>query len=145
MSVDRGVVSRRSFLGVLAAGATTLASPGVLALELTPEVFRVKDPANMSSLEEKHVPRITVPTRPSKGEPTPVNITVEHVMEVEHHIERLELYWEGMLLTTIPLTPGLMDCRATVFLKFPGPGRLTVRELCNKHGLWEAEARVEVS
>ena len=135
-------LSRRSFLGALAAGAAAVGAGRTLAL--SPEVLRVKDPEQMTSLEEKHVPRISVPERATAGQPTPVTIAVEHVMTEAHHIERLEVYWQGMLLTTVPFTPDLMDCRATVYLRFPGPGTLVVRELCNLHGLWEAEWQVQV-
>lgn len=135
-------LSRRSFLGALAVGAAAVSAGNVLAL--SPEVLRVKDPENMTGLEKKHVPRISMPERPTKGEPTPVTIAVEHVMTEAHHIERLEVYWQGMLLTALPLTPELMDCRATVYVRLPGPGKLVVRELCNLHGLWEAEQQVEV-
>jgi len=135
-------VSRRAFLGAVAAGVVAVGSGRTLAF--SPEVFRVKDPDNMTPLERKHVPHISIPERPVRGEPTPVTISVEHVMSEGHHIERLEVYWEGMLLTTVPLTTELMDCKATVYLRFPGPGKLTVRDLCNLHGLWEAEQQVRV-
>ena len=135
-------VSRRTFLGALAAGVAVVGSGQALAL--SPEVLRVKDPDNMTPLEKKHVPRISMPEGPVKGESTPVTISVAHVMSEGHHIERLEVYWEGMLLTTVLLTPELMDPKATVYVKFPGPGKLTVRELCNLHGLWEAEQQVLV-
>jgi superoxide reductase len=145
MSMEKTGISRRSFMGILAAGAATVGARGALALELTPEVLRVKDPENMTSLEAKHVPRISVPPTVRKGDSAPVSITVQHVMTTAHHVERIEVYWEGMLLTTVPLTPELMDCKVTVHLLVPGPGKLVARELCNLHGLWEAEQQVQVS
>lgn len=145
MTQDRRGVSRRSFLGAVALGAVAASAGKALAFEFTPEVFHVKDPANMTELEKKHFPHISLPARVVKGESTPVAIAVEHVMTQPHFIARLEVYWEGTLLSTVPLVPDLMDCKATVNLKFPGPGRLAVRIVCNVHGVWEAEQQVQVS
>ena len=145
MTQETKGVSRRSFLGAVALGAVAVGTGKALALELTPEVFRAKDPANLTGLEKAHFPHITLPARVAKGESTPVAIVVEHPMIQGHFIERLEVYWEGMLLSTVALVPDLMDAKATVNLKFPGPGRLSVRILCNLHGAWEAEQQVEVT
>jgi desulfoferrodoxin-like iron-binding protein len=145
MTQETKGVSRRSFLGAVALGAVAVGTGKALGLELTPEVFRAKDPANLSGLEKAHVPHVTLPARVAKGESTAVAIVVEHPMVQAHFIGRLEVYWEGTLLSVVTLVPDLMDAKATVAVKFPGPGRLAVRILCNLHGAWEAEQQVQVS
>ena len=80
--------------------------------------------------KEKHVPVI-------ERQPTGIKITVGsvlHPMEEKHCIEWIELSVDGRVLRQF-LRPGGTP---TAFFEGVTAESVTVRELCNLHGLWKA-------
>ncbi|MCP3176149.1 MAG: class II SORL domain-containing protein [Desulfuromonadales bacterium] len=143
-------VKRREFLltgsTVLAAGLF-LSVPRARAAEADMHVFTVKDPANKTLLEQKHVPVIEVPESITKGVPFPVTVTVGeviHPMTKEHYIDYVELYVDGKRAGKATLTPGQNAPKVTFFIALEGPATLKAREFCNLHGLWEETRQVAV-
>jgi len=79
---------------------------------------------------EKHTPVLTV-----EGEKIKVKVgSVEHPMEDEHWIELIQLMKDDKVIFEKRLYPG--EKPEAEFL-VEGEG-ITVRELCNLHGLWKS-------
>jgi len=115
------------------------------------QVNRAKDPANMTDLEKKHTPVISVPAEIRAGET--VDVTVEvgkllaHPNEPGHFIEWIDLYADRVFLARLDLSA--VTTRPT--LKIPvtiphGIDQLTLRafERCNLHGVWENTVDIKV-
>jgi len=132
-------VSRRALLG--AAGASVaLAAVGRRVHAADIEGITAKDPANMTKMEQKHVPKITV-GEAKAGEPVTVTIdigAIDHPMAEEHFIEWIDVYLDGKKLSRITLTPVAMKAAATVTLTPEKSGMLTVSNKCNLHGIYKS-------
>ena len=102
-------------------------------------VNTVKDWDNMTDLEKKHLPCITVPESIKKGECFEVNIEVGKLMahpnEPAHHIEFIELYADDTYLARMDFTaqttcPVVKVCLALNRIH----NRLRAFAHCNLHG-----------
>lgn len=108
---------------------------------------------------EKHVPVIHVPDSVEAGQPFDVTVVVgeevPHPNTPEHYIAWIELYFvpEGgetvYFLGRAELgahgeTQMFTEPKALFRVSLPGPGTLKALALCNIHGLWEGEKKVEV-
>jgi superoxide reductase len=113
-------------------------------------VNTVKDPANMTDLEKKHLPIITAPQRVSKGECFEVMVEVgklmQHPNENAHYMEFIELYADHTYLSRIDFTARTTCPIMKVCVSLDHThGRLRAFAHCNLHGTWEGQAEIEVT
>jgi len=83
---------------------------------------------------EKHVPVIT---KVDNGIKVVVG-EIEHPMEKDHYIEWIELEVDSMRYKQY-LAPG---AKPEAVFELKASGMVIVREYCNLHGLWKAEAQI---
>ena len=116
-------------------------------------INRVKDPANMTGLEEKHIAVIKAPDKVKAGEPFSVDVTigkVVHPMSPAHWIESLQLSIGNQPAGTVIFrSHGYVkpEARFSVSLGEDLKGKtvsLVVQNKCNLHGIWENYRNVEV-
>ena len=158
-------MKRREMLKYLVAGGTAIAFSGGSAFAMQyPEgmdddgvfkgINRVKDPANKTVLEKKHVPVISVPAKVKAGEPFNLDVVVGetiHPMGPSHWIEYLQL-------NVLNEPAGTVSFRSNGFLKsiarfnvvlddkYRGKSiPLVIQLRCNLHGIWEGYTNVEVA
>ncbi len=110
----------------------------------------VKDAANMTEIEKKHLPIIIAPKSVSKGECFEVTVEVgkiaEHPNVPGHYIEFIELYADHTYLARIDLTarmtcPIMKVCASLEHIH----GKLRAFAHCNLHGTWEGSAKIAVT
>ena len=157
-------MNRRTLLKTALYGGAALALGGKVAAakeyfpvavdaELFRNINRVKDPANMTTLEKKHFPVINAPSKAKVGGIFDVDVVIGeilHPMGPSHWIEYLQLN-----LGNEPC--GRIDFRSRGYLKpktrfsvvmgddLQGKTlSLVVQIKCNLHGIWENYRNVEV-
>lgn len=101
------------------------------------DIQTAQDPQNLTELEQKHVPQITV-------DESFVRVQIgqkHHPMEQEHYIEWVELYAENELAGRRDFSPG-QEPQAR-FNK-PAGRAVSFRAVisCNVHGLWQNEIKL---
>ena len=158
-------MKRRELLRYLLAGGTAIALSGGSAFAMQyPEgmdddglfqgINRVKDPANKTVLEKKHVPVINAPAKVKAGEPFDVDVVIGetiHPMGPSHWIEYLQLNVVNEPAGTVAFRAnGFLKAKArfNVLLDDKYKGMtipLVVQLRCNLHGIWESYATVEVA
>ena len=87
-----------------------------------------------SDIGEKHVPVINI----EEGDKIKINVKTgskEHPSETEHFIQWIEILDNKIPISRIYLTH-FNKPEATFILK-EKPSKLTVRNFCNKHRIWE--------
>ena len=101
-----------------------------------------KDESNLTELEKKHIPFITVLKKcgliPGC---TDVHVKmggIQHPMQPEHYIVHIDFYIDNEFISRVILTPDKLNPAAALHLKAES-GKLTVIELCNLHGAWIKE------
>jgi superoxide reductase len=152
-------LSRRDFMK---AGVATAASMGLIGIlgrtkswayydyetsseEGGKKIQRIKDPANLTPLEMKHSPKITVEGPVKAGEPAKVTVAVGravHPMEAKHHIDWIELYAGDQRIARVDLVPEVSKPVVTFMVVLSGPTTLRALEECNLHGVWEETLEV---
>lgn len=105
--------------------------PGAGGLWCCKQPMKLLAENTVDAAREKHVPHVSR----SGGEVRVVVGEVAHPMEEKHCIEWIELVADGKAYRQF-LSPG--GAPEAVF-HVPAE-RVTVREFCNLHGLWKAEA-----
>lgn len=109
-----------------------------------------KDFDNMTDLEKKHLPIITVKKTVKKGEYFEVLVEVgkllKHPNEPAHFIEIIELYADHTYLTRIDFTAQ----RTAPIFRIPVSldhthGKLRAFARCNLHGTWKGQTDIEVT
>ena len=100
------------------------------------------DPKNLTELEKKHVPVVTVLKKCGLIEGC-VDVHVKmgeilHPMQPEHYINHIDFYLDKEFMARIHLTPEKLNPAGALHLKVTS-GALTVIELCNIHGAWIKE------
>jgi superoxide reductase len=118
--------------------------------DLFADVNRVKDPANMTDLEKKHVPVISAPDKVAPGECFEVKIEVGKLMAHpnanDHFIGFIELYAGHVFIARIDLVPHLTCPIVKVAMRLDkAVGSLRVFGWCNIHGTWEADKPIQVA
>ncbi len=115
------------------------------------QVNKAKDPANMTDLEKKHTPVITVPAEIRAGETVEVTVEVgkllAHPNEPGHFIEWIDLYANWVFLARLDLSAVTTQPVMKIPVTIPhGIDTLTIRafERCNLHGVWEGTVDVKV-
>ena len=113
-------------------------------------VNMVKDCENMTDLEKKHLPIITVPKSVKKGQCFEVAVEVgklmEHPNEPGHYIEFVELYADHTYLARMDLTARRTCAVMKTCISLDHThGGLRAFAHCNLHGTWEGQAEIEVT
>ncbi|MFQ6092348.1 MAG: class II SORL domain-containing protein [bacterium] len=120
-----------------------------MSQDLFKGINRVKDPANPTDLEKKHVPTIEAPDTVRRGEPFEVKVTVgkelSHPDEGGHHIQWLELFAGEAFLSRVDFTPTVSTSPVCLTLKLFEDTTLRAIARCNLHGMWESEKAVQVT
>jgi superoxide reductase len=149
-------LSRRDLLKAGVATAASLGLVGVLGGSKSwgygddesaggKPIQKIKDPQNLTPLEMKHSPKITVEGPVKSGEPTKVMVAVGrtmHPMEVKHHIMWIELYAGEQKVARVELEPEVSKPVVSFAVVLSGPTTLRAREECNLHGVWEETLEV---
>lgn len=99
-----------------------------------------QDIKNLSELEKKHIPVITVVKKcgliPEGCQDVHVKVgEIQHPMQPEHSIQHIDFYIDNEYISRIILTPDKLNPAAALHLKAKD-GKLTAIELCNLHGAW---------
>lgn len=102
-----------------------------------------KDPNNISELEKKHTPVITVVKKcgliPEGCTDVHVKIgSITHPMQPEHYIMHIDFYLNNEFVSRVHLTPVNLNPAAALHLKATS-GKISAIELCNLHGAWLGE------
>ena len=102
------------------------------------------DAGNLTDLEKKHIPVITVVKKcgliPEGCEDAHIKMgEIQHPMLPEHWINHIDVYIDKEFVSRIMLTPDKLNPAAALHLKAQG-GKLSAIALCNLHGAWIQEA-----
>ena len=102
-----------------------------------------QDENNLTELEKKHVPVVTVVKKcgliPEGCQDVHVKMgEIQHPMQPEHYIMHIDFYLEREFISRVILTPEKLNPAAALHLKAES-GKLTAIELCNIHGAWIKE------
>jgi superoxide reductase len=115
------------------------------------QVNTPKDANNLTDLEKKHTPVISVPAILKPGEPFEVTVEVgklqAHPNEPAHFIEWIDLYANYVFLARISLSAATTQPTLKVPVTLPhGIKNLTLRafERCNMHGVWEGTTEIAI-
>ena len=105
-----------------------------------------QDPGNLSDLEKKHIPVITVVKKcgliPDECMDVHVKLgEIKHPMEEAHYIMHIDFYIDKKFVARTHLTPERLNPAAALHLK-AGSGRIEAVALCNQHGAWFNEAEL---
>ena len=104
------------------------------------------DVNNLSELEKKHIPVITVVKKcgliPEGCQDVHVKVgQIQHPMEPKHYIQHIDFYIDSDFISRVILTPDKLNPASALHLKAKG-GKLTAIELCNLHGAWIKEVNL---
>ncbi|MGD9015318.1 MAG: desulfoferrodoxin family protein [Candidatus Omnitrophota bacterium] len=107
-------------------------------------VKTAKDANNLTELEKKHIPVITIVKKcgliPEGCQDVHVRVgQIQHPMTGEHSIVHIDFYIDNQFISRVILIPDKLNPAAALHLK-AGGGKLTVIELCNLHGAWINQA-----
>lgn len=105
-----------------------------------------QDPGNLSELEKKHIPDITVVKKcgliPEGCQDVHAKIgQIQHPALPEHHIQHIDFYIDKEFVSRAYLTPDKLNPAAAFHFK-PLSGKLAVIEFCNIHGNWINEVEL---
>ena len=103
----------------------------------------IKRPEDEMTLKEKHTPVITVIKKcgliPDGCTDVHAKVgSVTHPMQSDHYIMHIDFYLDNEFISRIILTPEKLNPAGALHMK-ANSGKLSVIELCNKHGAWIAE------
>lgn len=147
------IFKRRDFLkgaGAILIGQTFL-SKGVQAqqteseIDLFKTINRAADPNNLTALEKKHAPVISIPGYIKANQVFFLTVEVGrtlHVMTPNHWIMWIEVYLGNALISRTEFSPLSPQPSVTVPLSVGGSTILKVMERCNLHGLWESTTNI---
>lgn len=110
-------------------------------------VLRVADPANLTEIEQVHVPVVELPGIVASGEMFAVTVKVgkyPHPMEAGHHIEFVDLYADQTFLSRVTFTPTAPRPKVTYFIELSESTTLRAIAFCNLDGFWESKRWIRV-
>ena len=104
------------------------------------------DPANLTELEKKHIPVITVVKKCGLIPEGCIDVhakmgEIQHPMLPEHFIGHIDFYIDKKYISRVMLTPEKLNPAAALHLK-ANSGRITVISSCNIHGNWMKESDI---
>lgn len=105
-----------------------------------------KDVNNLTELEKKHIPVITVIKKcgliPDGCQDAHIKIgEIQHPMLAEHSILHIDFYIDNEYISRFVLTPEKLNPAVSLHLKAE-TGKLTAIDLCNLHGAWIKEVNL---
>lgn len=105
-----------------------------------------QDENNLTELEKKHIPVITVVKKCGLIPEGCVDVhakmgEIQHPMQPEHYINHIDFYIDKKFIARVHLTPEKLNPAAALHLK-ASSGKLSVVELCNLHGAWIKETEL---
>lgn len=105
-----------------------------------------KDVNNLSELEKKHIPVITIVKKcgliPEGCQDVHAKIgEIQHPMEQKHFIMDIDFYIDNKFISRVKLTPDKLNPAVALHLKAQS-GKLTVIDHCNLHGAWIKETNL---
>lgn len=108
------------------------------------KIQKAKNPDNLTSFEQKHLPWIIIPEFVKKGEEFEITVKVgkaNHPMTDEHYIRCVRIYINGEVFKCCNLKlPNKSEAKFNVFLK--KDSLITARAECNLHGAWESKEKI---
>lgn len=147
-------ISRRGLLiGGLALGGAAIAGPAsAAAVRVNPDpvgpISRAINGADMSMIEQEHVPQFLAPDMAIRGRAVPLAIQAGsrlHPMDEDHWIGRIRLLDDtGHLLTDMKLSPTSTVAGCEVYLRLDKTTTFVAHTFCNRHGIWEARHQIAV-
>lgn len=108
-------------------------------------INRVCDPNNMTTLEKKHAPVISVPSYFKANQTIYLTAQVGqiiHGMSPNHWIQWVEVYGDNVLISRTEFSPHSPSAIVTVPLFIQKETEVKVLERCNLHGIWESSQTV---
>jgi len=137
-------MKRRDFIKGAAVAAVMAASRSRTSFAQDEEYQKLKDKANPTALEQKHVPGISTPAAVKSGEWFDVRVKVgymaEHPSTLQHWITFIRLRVDGTDLATMEYPMGGMVDPETVFrIRLEKSAIIEAIENCNIHGTWISE------
>ncbi|MBU0549413.1 MAG: hypothetical protein KJ838_03720 [Candidatus Omnitrophica bacterium] len=114
------------------------------SFEMKQDAIKIpKDVNNLTELEKKHIPVITLVKKcgliPEGCQDVQVKMgEIQHPMLAEHSIVHIDFYIDKKVISRVILTPDKLNPAAALHLKVTN-GKLAVIELCNIHGAWIKE------
>ncbi len=135
----RAFIKNTAILGAAAMSSAILSDSGH-ADEKGP-VQTLKDPANPTTLEKKHVPLIEAPGNVKKGEWFDVRVKVgymiEHPSTTGHWIDEIELLVNGKKITELENEVGGVTSPNGLFrIRLQETSEIRAVIDCNLHGKW---------
>ena len=120
------------------------AAPKMSFREKQDAIKTPQDINNLTELEKKHIPVITIAKKceliPEGCQDVHVKMgEVQHPMQPEHYIMDVDFYIDKKFISRVMLTPDKLNPAAALHIKATS-GRLSVIEFCNLHGAWIKEA-----
>jgi len=99
-----------------------------------------QDAGNLTELEKKHLPVITVVKTcgliPEGCHDVHVKLgEIQHPMQDDHYIMHIDFYIDNKFIARVHLTPAKLNPAAALHLK-AGEGKLAAVAFCNLHGAW---------
>lgn len=119
---------------------------GALKVSFEEKEDAIKTPGdanNLSELEKKHIPVITIVKKSSliPEDCRDVHVKmgeIQHPMAGEHYITHIDFYIDKEFISRVVLTPDKLNPAAALHLKAQD-GTLSVIAFCNLHGDWIKE------
>jgi superoxide reductase len=127
--------------GILTAGGTPASERGK---SRSGKLNRLTNRSNPTVLEQKHVPKVDVPSGIKANEWFDIKVRVgfmkEHPSTPEHWITKIQLLVDGQKVAKEKHYIGGMSPSEAVFrIRLKKSGRLEAIEHCNLHGTWISE------
>jgi superoxide reductase len=107
-------------------------------------IKKIVDPSNLTELEKKHTPVISINKQCGLVESGCIDVNVKigqilHPMEDKHYITYIDIYVDHNFVARYHLSPEKLNPVLGLHLKI-SQGRLIVLENCNLHGRWISQA-----
>jgi len=121
-------------------------APKIAFLEKDSAINDPQDPSNLTDLEKKHIPAITIIKEcgliPQGCQDVHAKIgEIQHPMQVDHSVQHIDFYIDKEFISRVHLTPEKCNPAAALHLKV-SEGKLAAIELCNIHGAWISEVNM---
>ncbi|MCK5466730.1 class II SORL domain-containing protein [Candidatus Parcubacteria bacterium] len=108
------------------------------------KIQKAKNPDNLTSFEQKHLPWIIIPEFVKKDEEFKITVKVgkvDHPMTDEHYIRGIQLCINKKCFKRVLLNPADRS-EAKFKISLEKDSVITARAECNLHGVWEAKEKV---
>jgi superoxide reductase len=108
------------------------------------KIQKAKNPNNLTSFEQTHLPWIIIPEFIKKGEEFEITVKVgkvDHPMTDEHYIRGIQLCINKKRFKRVLLK--LSDHSEAKFkISLEKDSTITARTECNLHGVWESKIKI---